>query len=166
MPDLVYAGQRVTADMLSFRPPYTVAYAPLAANTSTTTTTEAVAITTPSITFKNGRAYRITLKCLAQSSVSGDTVTLRVRKTDTSGTAYLDQLRKYIPANGANTPEHFSNIATNTTGSDVTAVLVATYQRASGTGNALIAASANNIAYVLVEDVGPAGDYSSAQAIS
>lgn len=166
MPDLVYAGQRISADMLSYRPPYTVAYAPLAANTSTTTTTETVAITTGSITFENGRAYRITLKCLAQSSVSGDTVMLRVRKTNTSGTAFIDQNRKYIPANSANTPCHFSNICSNTTGADITDVLVATYQRSSGTGNSLIAASAGNVAYILVEDVGPAGDYTSAQAIT
>lgn len=166
MPDPVYAGQIIDADMLTFRPPYTVAFVPIMANTSAVTTTETVAITSPSITFEDGRAYRITLKCLAQSSVASDTVMLRVRKTDTSGTAYIDQNRKYIPANGANAPAHFSNIASNTTGSDITAVLVATYQRASGSGNVLIAASANNVAYILVEDVGDAGDYVNAQAIT
>jgi hypothetical protein len=159
-------GQRMTDARLRDNAPFTLAYAPLAANTATVTTTETVGITTPSVTLRNGRAYRITLKCLAQSSVSGDTVTVRVRKTDTSGTAYLDQIRQYIVANNANSPVFFSNTLTNTTGSDITAVLVATYVRASGTGNALIAASANNVAYVLVEDVGSADEYPAAQALT
>lgn len=159
-------GMTITAQRLLDNTPHAISYTAITANTATNTGIEAVALTTSSITFRTGRAYRITLKCLAQSSVAGDTVMLRVRKTDTSGAAFLDQVRMYIPANAANTPVHFSNTLTNTTGSDVTAVLVATYQRASGTGNSLIAASANNVGYVLVEDVGEAADYPGAAAIT
>lgn len=159
-------GMTITADRLTDNSPHAVSYTSLTANTAISTGTELVALTTANITFRTGRAYRITLKCLAQSSVAGDTVMLRVRKTNTAGTAFLDQVRKYIPANGANSPVHFSNTLTNTTGADVTAALVATYQRASGTGNTLVAASVNNVAFVLVEDVGEADDYPAAQAIT
>jgi hypothetical protein len=160
------AGQKGTADRLNDNTPHTISYTSLTANTSAVTTTETVGLTTASVTFETGRAYRITLKCLVQSSVAADTVTVRVRKTNTSGTAYIDQVRVSIPAGGANAPVYFQNICTNSTSADVTAALVATYVRASGTGNALIAASTSNVTYVEVEDIGLAADFSGAMAIT
>jgi hypothetical protein len=159
-------GQKITAQRLIDNTPHTISYTSLTANTSTVTTTETVGFTSASVTFETGRAYRITLKCLAQSSIAADTVTVRVRKTNTSGTAYIDQVRVSIPAAGANAPVYFQNICTNSTSADVTAALVATYVRASGTGNALIAASTGNVAYMEVEDIGLAADFSGATAIT
>lgn len=159
-------GMRITDERLNDAPPFTVEFASITANTATTTTTETVGITTAPITFRTGRAYRITLKCLAQSSVSGDNMVLRVRKTDTSGTAYIDQYRVQILAAAANMPVYFSNVCANTTAADINAVLVATYLRNVGTGNVIIAASVNNVAFIHVEDLGDAADYPSATAIT
>lgn len=166
MPDLVYAGQRVTADMLSYRSPYVVAYARITANTSGATS-ETVWVTTGAVTFKSDRAYRVTLKALVQGN-SADKATLRVRKTDASGSVYLDTFHQNIAVTGSNTLIYASNICTNTTGSDVTATaLVGTFQRSSGTGgNVLIAASSTHSAYVEVQDIGPASDYATATAIT
>lgn len=160
------AGQKTTAQRLIDNTPHTISYTSLTANTGTTTTTETVALTTASVTFRTGRAYRITLKCLVQSSVAADTVTVRVRKTNLAGTAYIDQVRMYIAAGGGNSPVYFSNICTNASGADITAALVGTYVRASGSGNALIAASTNNVCYIEVQDIGESGDFSGATAIT
>lgn len=166
MPDVVYAGQRISADMLTFRPPYAVAYARITANTAGATA-ETVWVTSGAVTFKSDRAYRVTLKALIQGN-SADKATLRVRKTDLSGSVFLDTFHQNIAVTGSNTLVYASNICTNTSGADVTATaLVGTFQRSSGTGgNVLIAASSTHSAYIEVQDIGPASDYSTATAIT
>lgn len=166
MPDLVYAGQRITADMISYRSPYTVVWAAISANTAGATA-ETVWVTTPAVTFENGRAYRVTVKALIQGS-SADKVGLRVRKTDASGAVYLDTFHQNVAVTGSNTLVYASNICVNTTGADVTATaLVGTFQRTSGSaGNVLVAATSTHVAFVWVEDVGPASDYINATAIT
>jgi len=170
MPDLVYAGQRMTADMISYRSPYTVAYAAITSNTSGATA-ETVWVTSGAVTFENGRAYRVTLKALIQPVSGGsvnDKVTLRVRKTDASGSVYLDTFHQGGQVVGSNTLIYASNVCTNTSGSDVTATaLVGTFQRSNGsTSNVLVAASSTHTAYIEVQDIGPASDYSTATAIT
>lgn len=161
------AGQEVTSDRLNNNTTFTVLYAGITANTATTTTVEAVAITGGSITLRSNRAYRFTAKALIQSSVAADTVTIRIRKTDVSGTTYLDTQRIYIPVAGSNVLCCAENICTNTTGADVVAsAIVLDYFRASGTGNVLVAGSASQVAYVHVEDIGVATDYPNATAIT
>ncbi|MGW1324782.1 hypothetical protein ACWD64_19845 [Streptomyces antibioticus] len=159
-------GQRITPQRLLDNTPHTISYTAITANTSTATTTEAVAVTTPSITFRAGRAYRITFKGLAQSSVAADTVTVRVRRTSTSGDIYVDSFRLPIPANATNVPFYLSNICTNGTSSDITVALVGTYVRASGTGNVLLAATTTHVCYIEVEDIGEATDFVAARAIT
>lgn len=139
----------------------------IVANTSTVTTTETVAITTGSINFLAGRAYRIIIKGLAQSSVAADRVQLKVRKTNTSGAIYLDTMSALvIPANTTNVMYYLGNEIRNLTASTITATLVMTYVRQSGTGNARIAADATNPAYVEVEDIGLASAYTDAVAMA
>jgi hypothetical protein len=141
-----------------------LSYTAITANTSTTTSTEAVAITTPSITFQNGRAYRITFKGLGTGTVAADNGQFRVRKTNTSGTAYIDGFRTYL-FNG-NTMFNLQNICANNSGADITAALVGTYVLASGSGNVSVAASTNNVAFILVEDMGLASNFANATAIT
>lgn len=160
------AGQRATAQRLNDNAPFTLSYTSIAANTAAGTTTELVAITTASMTLRNNRAYRMTFKGLVQSTVAADTVTVRIRKGSAAGALYLDTMRIYVPSASANAPVLFSNILTNTSGADVTAALVGTYIRASGTGNVLVAATGTQAAYLHVEDIGTASDHSGAVAIS
>lgn len=161
------AGQEVTADDLNNRATITVLYAAITSNTGTTTTAEATAITAGGVTFKNGRAYRINIKALIQSSIAADTVTMRVRQNTTSGNTYLDTQRIYIPVASANVLYCGFNIITNTTGADVVATaMLLDYLRASGTGNVLIAASTSQVAYLHIEEIGAATDFPSATAIS
>ncbi|MEV5953722.1 hypothetical protein AB0M11_08085 [Streptomyces sp. NPDC051987] len=144
--------------------PQVLSYTAITANTSTTTTTELVAITTPSITFQNGRAYRITYKGLGIGTTTGDNGQFRVRKTNTSGTAYIDGFRTYLFA--GNTMFNLQNICANNSGADITAALVGTYALASGGGTVAVAASTNNVAYILVEDMGISSNFTNATAIT
>lgn len=144
--------------------PQLVSYTAMNANSSTTTTTEAVAITTGSITFQNGRAYRITYKGIGAGTVNGDLGQFRVRKTNTSGTAYLDSFGLYL--NNGNSLFSLQNIAANNSGGDITAALVGTYVRYSGTGSVSVGASTNNAAFILVEDMGVASNFPNATAIT
>jgi len=160
------AGQDVTVDRLNDNHPRTIAYAGITANTATTTTVEVVAITTPTFTMRNNRAFRCTAKALINSSVAADSSTIRIRRTNVSGATLLDTQRIYNVIATANSLCYAQNIFTNTTGSDITDVLVLDYLRASGTGNVLIAASAGQVAYIEVEDIGVASDFPSATAIT
>lgn len=142
-------------------------YTAIVANTGTVTTTETVAITTPSTAFLAGRAYKVIIKGLAQSSVAADRVQMHVRKTNVSGAVYLDTMSTIvIPANTTNVLFDTHNIIKNATGSTITAALVLTYVRQAGTGNARIAADATNPAYVTIEDIGLAADYTNAVAMA
>lgn len=160
------AGSILTPQRLLDNIPRTISYTANTANTSTATGTELVAITTSSVTFRAGRAYRVIFKGLAQSSAAGDTVTVRVRKTNTSGSIYLDSFRLYVAVAATNTPFYLGNICTNTTSADVSAVLVGTYVRVGGSGNVLLAATGTHVSYIEVQDIGDATDYANATAIT
>lgn len=160
------SGMRTTADRLNDNTPHTINYTAITANTATNTGTEAVALTTPSITFRAGRAYRITFKGLVQSSVANDQLTVRVHKTNTSGDVYVDSFRLVVPTAAGNSPFYLANICSNTTAADISAVLVGTYVRTSGTGNCLIAATTAHVCYIEVEDIGDAADFAGARPIT
>jgi len=143
-----------------------VSYTPITSNTGTVTTTETIAIDTPAMTFVTGRAYRITAKGLVQSSISGDVVRVRVRQTGLGGALLYDSHGGLaITANNGNTAFYQGNIVRNDTGSDITDDIVLTYVRQSGTGNALIAATATQPAYLDVEDIGASSSFANATAL-
>lgn len=146
--------------------PQVLSYTAITANSSTATTTETIGITTPSITFQNGRAYKITFKGLAGGSITtGDQGRFRVRKTDTSGITLIDSFNMYL-ING-NSAFNLENVIANTSGADISAVLVGTYIRVTGTTTTVsIAASTTNVAYIMVEDYGLASNFTNATAIT
>lgn len=160
------AGTILTPQKLLDAIPRTISYTAITANTGTSTGTETVALTTASVTFRTGRAYRITFKGLVQSSAAADQVTVRVRKTNTSGDVYIDSFRLVVPTAGGNTPFYLANICANSTSADVSAVLVGTFARIVGSGNSLISATGTHVCYVEVEEIGDAADFPSARAIT
>lgn len=136
-------------------------------NTAGVTGTETVALTSASVTFLAGRAYRVSVKGVVQSNTAGDTVQIRVRKTNTAGAIYLDSFTGLrINVAGDNTPYCLENVIRNHTGADVTAALVMTYVRGSGAGTVLVAADAVNPAYLQINDIGASGSYPSANEIA
>ncbi|MFB7592303.1 hypothetical protein [Streptomyces sp. NPDC056169] len=140
----------------------------LQTSTSTTTTTEIAAITTPSLTFTAGRAYRITYHGLLLSSVANDIVRCRVWRGSIggSGVSLVDSINSYqIPVANQHVLMDMSQVVTNTTASNITAVLIGTVLRTTGTGNVQLVANASNPAWIDVQDIGLATDYPSARAV-
>ncbi|MFD3336062.1 hypothetical protein ACFWV1_25960 [Streptomyces sp. NPDC058700] len=138
------------------------------ANSATTTTTEIAAITAASTTFENGRAYRITYHGLLLSTVANDIVRCRVWRGSIGGTgvSLVDSINTHqIPVANQHVLMDMSQIVTNTTGSDISAVLIGSVLRTVGTGNVQIVANAANPAWLLIEDIGLATDYPSARAV-
>ncbi|ELP68561.1 hypothetical protein PV735_47550 [Streptomyces turgidiscabies] len=125
----------------------------------TFSSTETSLITTGSITFKNGRAYRVTLWGL-HGAASDSYALYRIRKNTVSGTIYKDQIRvNNLQASTANAALSVQTILTNTTGSDVTAALCWTGTQGGVAQTWTLAASSSNVAYLLVEDCGSTDDY-------
>lgn len=137
-------------------------------NTTTTNATELILVTSASFTFVNNRAYRLSVKCLGQSTVANDSIRVRIRKgTATTGTAYLDTQHFIAPVASTNIPIYCENIIVNTSGSDVTSQMIATYARGAGTGNVLLTSSAiSNLAYMEIRDIGPSSSFTGAPSIS
>jgi hypothetical protein len=125
----------------------------------TFSSTETALITTGSITFKSGRAYRVSLWAL-HSAASDSYALYRIRKNTVAGTIYKDQIRiNNLQASTANAAVSVQTILTNTTGSDVTAALCWTGSQGGVAQTWTLAASSSNVAYLLVEDCGSADDY-------
>lgn len=132
----------------------------ITASTGTITTTETVAITTNSYTYKKNRAYKVHVKGMASSSVVNDIVKLRVRKTNLAGTIMYDSESAVdMPVAGVNRGYNLEFIFQVGSGADVVANFVMTWFRLVGTGNCNIVASGTNPAYLQIEDLGLASDF-------
>ena len=162
------AGNRTTADRLNDNHPRTIDYSAIIANTAvSTSTTELVAITTPTITFRDGRAFRVTYKGVAANTVAADQIQIRIRKTSSvTNPTLLDSFRYALGAAGSYA-FYFQNIFINTSGADIAVPLVGTYNRVTGgAGNISILAAAANPAYLETEDIGDSDDYPSAPTMT
>ncbi|MFF7521254.1 hypothetical protein [Streptomyces pseudovenezuelae] len=163
MPDLVYAGQRVTADMLSYRPPYPVAHAALTANSaSINSTTEVTILTTGSATFTAGRAYRLEYNGLVQFSGTSQTSGLYLRFRRTTGSALIRNVQLTLAYNGTtdsrNTAVTAATIVTPT--ATITDTLYLSAARDLGiTTTWLLTGTAGTPGLLTAYDVGPASDY-------
>lgn len=131
----------------------------LQSNITGITTTEVTLMTLPSMTFVNGRAYRVHLWGLAQSTTASTYFLYRFRKgTGTGGTIYKDQMRvPVLSAASTNGAVDLTFLLTNVSGADITTTTTWTASCAAGTG--IFAASAGNRATATIEDVGLAADW-------
>ncbi len=123
--------------------------------------TETNLMTVPSMTFKNGRAYRLHINGMHESGAANDRMLYRVRKgsASTSGTLYLDALRVPThPTAGTVTVVNMSFILENNSGADITTALSVNANPASGTAS--FQTSSTNRAFATVEDVGVVGSWS------
>lgn len=158
------AGQSETADRSNDYHPRTIDFSAIVATTGTSaSTTEVVAITTPTITFRNGRAFRVTFKGNAINTVANDQVELHVRKTSSvTNPSLLDSFRVAL-ATGGTYGFYFQSVFSNTSGSDIVVPLVGTFSRVTGgTGNISVFANSNNPAYLETEDIGNSDDFPNA----
>ncbi|MFB4424797.1 hypothetical protein C5F59_027425 [Streptomyces sp. QL37] len=160
MPDLALAGERLIASVENARAPFTVNYTAISTNTpGTPVTTETAWISTPAITFLPGRSYRLTIKGLLTPTAASSEGRIRVHRDTVSGATLYDSFRITTPSSGANYGFEFSNLISNNGSSAVSAVLVGTVSRDSGTATYSVASSATHVAYLHTEDFGPASDF-------
>lgn len=132
-------------------------YAVVTSNSSTTTA-ELQVITSGSLDWFAGRVYRITFHFQGQSSVGGDQIGFRIRKTNTSGNSLYDSLRTFqTPAAAAIINGEGTQLVTPT--SDVTTNVIGSIYRANGTGNVNSFANAANPVWLTVQDVGNVDDF-------
>ncbi|MFJ4837183.1 hypothetical protein [Streptomyces sp. NPDC088746] len=166
MPDLSLAGERLIASVENAKAPFTVDYTCITANTpGSPVSAETAWVTTPTITFKAGRAYRLTIKGLITASATGSEGRIRVRRDTVAGATLFDSFRITTP-NATNYGFEFSNVFLNGGASNISATLVGTVSRDSGAANFHVAATpAANPAYLLTEDFGPASDFPGATAL-
>jgi len=132
----------------------------LTSNITGLTTTETVMMTIPSMTFTNGRAYKVILWGLQQSTTASTHFLYRLRKgsASTTGTIYKDQMRvPTLSTASTNNPCNLVFLLVNTSGADITTATTWTGSCAAGTG--IFAASAGNVATATIEDAGLASQW-------
>ncbi|MEW1719771.1 hypothetical protein [Streptomyces sp. NPDC093109] len=164
------AGERVTAAKLNMGE--LIGFASITANAPTTTsTTEVAIITTPTVTFKAGRAYEFELRGLVQHSTAnlGDLCAFRIRRSNTTGTL-IRNLGTIVVTNRATTARNnnvtLNHIGINTSVLDITVPVVATYSWDTGSSSTFtFAASAATPASLAIWDLGTAVDYPGAGTI-
>jgi hypothetical protein len=134
---------------------------------SSSVSSETIVITTPSLTFKAGRAYRCTMVGRLTSSSGGDTGQIKVKQTDTSGVVIIDSYRIPLTSTNVSSPlQTFKQFFVNSSGADITSVIVVTLQRATGTGDITLKSTAGSYSYIEIEDVGLSSDSSYATAVA
>ncbi len=119
-----------------------------------TPNTEVAVMTVPSMTYVNGRAYRVDVWGLHNAPTADSYVLYRLRKgTGTGGTVYKDQMRvRTLNASSLNNPVNLSFYLVNTSGSDITTAVTLTGSCPVASG--VFTASAGNQAATTVTDVG------------
>lgn len=166
MPDVVPPGSVITGRMLTYRSPFVVAHASLTANAAgTNSSTEVVALSTPSATLTAGRAYRIEYSGLAQHNGANATALcyLRYRRGTTASGATIRNLQTIPLINGGTASRNMAvNVATTVTpAATITDSVSLTYAHDSGstTSTIVLAGTVGTPGLLTVWDVGPATDF-------
>jgi hypothetical protein len=130
----------------------TIAYTALTTS-STAVSSETVAITLPSITFRNDRAYKITYRGGLIANLGNQQLSVSVRKANATGNQYINGYRIFATAGGT-VPFTLSDVFVNTSGANITEVLVGTVFVVAGGGTVQLSGNTNTPSYLMVEDVG------------
>ncbi|MFD6421546.1 hypothetical protein [Streptomyces sp. NPDC060198] len=125
---------------------------------------ELVWVTTPSLIFRAGRAYEVTVKGLLAPTATASEGQVRVRKTGIGGQLLYDSFR-FPTSQIGNYGFIFSNIFI-VGGANVTAALASTVARASGAALYSISATTTSVAYLKITDEGPAADFTGATVLT
>jgi hypothetical protein len=144
------AGAVLTAAQQNRFPRGVVAYAQVITS-DTTITADEIQVTSSSFTAVANRYYRITYYEPQFSTPAGSFAVLSIKKTNLAGTVYNTGIAQSPAAGGLN---YSINVQAVTTFSAGSTVVVGTIASGSGTCNAT--RSATSIAFILVEDIGPA----------
>lgn len=142
------AGDPISAADVNVR----IATTTRTSDTSTVTTTETVADSVTA-TLVNGRKYRVRYIAGYSSSVADDTVFLRLREDSVSGTQMAIFRGHSHLTNGAGSRWVANFEAEYTASASASKTFVATYVRASGTGNVSVNAGATYPTLLYIERI-------------
>jgi len=157
----VLAGQTISSARENDNSSRTTAYTAITANAALNSGVETVYITTPTILFRNNRAFRVTAKGRWNPTAANDQLQIGVRKTNASTTPKLMDTFRISSAGTGTYSFFYQTVIINTSGGDISVPLVATCMRASGT-SVTVQGSTADPSYLMVEDIGPASDYPAA----
>lgn len=163
------AGMRITAQRLTDNAPRTVDWATLTSNTAVVTTTETLVLAGNSVTFRAGRAYRVTFRGLAQSNgTANNGCRFRLRKTNAAGTVVREwwAIPLFSTTASRNFAVDLSTVLTNGTAADITAPLAVTFVRDWGSDGILVAGTSGTPTSLHIEEIGDASTVSGAQPIT
>ena len=124
---------------------------------STTSTTEQLALTTSTFTFKAGRAYQFRLRGFKKSAAA-QAPGFNVHKTNLAGTTLIGG-RVDIPLTGFDLEEIREGIFVNSTGADVNAALAVGIQPSTATIVTFETGTGGNSGWYEVVDIGASNDY-------
>ena len=162
-------GMRITADRLTDSAPHTVDWTTLTSNTALITTTETLILASNSVLFRAGRAYRITLRALAQSNgTSNMGVRFRLRKGSLTGGTIREwwSVPTFASTSGRNFYVELSTVMTNTTATDIATPVATTFVRDWGTDSVLITGTAATPCSLHIEDIGEAALFPGTQSMT
>jgi hypothetical protein len=145
-----------------------IAFQTIVANSADIGTTESVVLTESNVTFEDGRAYEFELKTLISGSTTATRPRVKIRKTNASGTIYVDWFDCPHP-NAANQNQAFdqSRYLVRSAGSDLTTDVVVTLDENGGGGTCRLAAnSAEACGTFTIWDVGASSDYPGVNTIT
>jgi hypothetical protein len=126
---------------------------------SSAVSAEAVVLTTASLTFKAGRAYRFVYGARWLASTA-NTLVVRIRRTNVTGINVLTFSHEGPTADQWRGAE---NVARNSTGSDITTVIVLT---AAATAGTIVMKAASDIPrYLDIYDCGAAADFANRPSV-
>jgi hypothetical protein len=147
------SGAILTAEQQNRFPRGIVAQALSTTANNSITSTEAVTITASTFTAVANRYYRIiyTEPAAAPSTGVQNSIVLKIRLTNATGTVYAQGQYQQETNNATNNTITIVGLATFTA---VPVVVVGTAQVNGGTGN--LSRSSEAIARIIVEDIGPA----------
>lgn len=124
---------------------------------------ETVVLTSPSMTFQNGRAYSVQHSAEVAGSVANLPITYLVRRTSLAGAQKNLAAFTTSPAVGTTVHAQATFYVKNASGADITDVLVLTLTGSGG--NASEFGSGLAVRYLEVRDVGPSSQYLAAVQI-
>lgn len=123
--------------------------------------TETAIITTSSVTWRNLRAYRVSIWGLLSAATTANYALLKLRRGTVAGAIWKDSMRiASLPAVTSPGAVSLQPILTNTSGADITAALCLTGIQGTTAQTWTWTANAANVSHLLVEDIGPTSLYS------
>lgn len=158
------AGQKLRAVDMIPQKLWTVTATTNSSSVAGTPSSETVMYSSPSATYRAGRAYRMSLRFRANVNTGASDHTYAIRDTNASGTFRMGAQSYRVAVSTLNTGIYIEHIVANTTTSDITGRVLALTLIGSTNTN-LINASASCPFYWGCYDYGDADDFPEAVAL-